>query len=266
MRSFAASLPGIRANFSRRGAALVLIALFALPGLAGDKPAHTQLVDSGTFGIFVSGQRIGTEKFRIERTADESSLTSSEVTVEDSNGRASQSSELQVSGKGDLMRYSWQEQTPGRAQSVVEPSDAVLLQRITLNATDKPINQKYLLPTSTLILDDYFFVHREILAWRFLAGVCTPSPEGLRCKTGRGEFPVLVPRQQTSASVAIEFSGTEELMFKGAKHKLSRFVLRTASGDPSAGGLPDSVDWTIWLDSENKLVRVVAAGMEVVRD
>jgi len=128
------------------------------------------------------------------------------------------------------------------------------------------LNQKYLLPASTLILEDYFFVHREILVWRYLATTCAASGGGLQCKSAPGQFPVLVPRQQTSASVAIEFRGADEVTSNGGTRRLMHYLLRTASGDPNGAGVPDTVDWHMWLDSDKKLVRVAAAGMEVVRD
>ena len=196
----------------------------------------------------------------------ERSVTTSEVTVDDGQTRAAQQSELELSSHGELLRYSWQEQSPGRAQSVVEPGDAVLVQQITLSPTDKPVSQKYLLPAATLVLDDYFFVHRQILAWRYLASVCAPSPDGLRCRQGRGQFSVLIPRQQTSASVAVEFQGTDEVNVQGTKRTLMRFVVHTASGDPGAGTNPDTVDWSLWLDGDKKLVRIVAGSIEVLRD
>src|SRR5215831_11783451 len=152
---------------------LLMVSLAAQPGNGNDKnpPAHGQLVDSGTFGIFIGGRRVGTEKFRIVQTSNDLSTTTSEVTVDDGQTRAAQTSELEISSKGELVRYSWQEQAPGRAQATVEPGDAVLMQHVLLGPTDKPVSQKYLLPASTLILDDYFFVHREVLVWRYLASV-----------------------------------------------------------------------------------------------
>jgi hypothetical protein len=247
---------------------LLIVGLAALPGNGNDKnpPAHGQLVDSGTFGIFMGGRRVGTEKFRIVQTSADLSTTTSEVTVDDGQTRAEQTSELEISSKGELVRYSWQEQAPGRAQTTVEPGDAVLMQHLTLGPTDKPVSQKYLLPASTIILDDYFFVHREVLVWRYLASVCRPSADGLHCQNARGEFPVLVPRQQTSASVAIDFGGTEETNVGGVRRTLARYVLHTVSGDPASGGLPDTVDWSLWLDPDKKLVRIVAGSIEVLRD
>jgi hypothetical protein len=264
---------GLRVG-AQRGARLALFAglicSLTLPvvGIGNDKtpPTHGQMIDSGTFGIFLGGRRVGTEKFRVEQVSPERSVTTSEVSVDDGQTRAAQTSELELSGRGDLLRYSWQEQAPGHAQSVIEPGDAVLMQHITLTPNDKTVNQKYLLPTSTSILDDYFFVHREILAWRYLASVCTPTAQGLQCRQGRGQFPVLVPRQQTSSSVAMEFGGTEEVIIAGTRRTLSRFILHTAPGDPSAGAVPDTIDWTLWLDADKKLVRIVAGNVEVVRD
>jgi len=46
---------------------------------------------------------------------------------------------------------------------------------------EKEHEQPYLLPLSTTILDDYFFIDREILAWRFLASACKQDKGVLQC-------------------------------------------------------------------------------------
>jgi hypothetical protein len=252
---------------SRRALRITALAAIAvLPLTALSKiPERGKAVDSGTFGIYVSGQRVGTEQFRVDQLPNGDSVTSSEVSVQAGDINAAQSSELELSGKGDLIRYSWQEQSPGNGTSTVEPGEAVLMQHITTSPNAKAIHQKYLLPASTIILDDYFFVHREILAWRFLASNCKPAGSGrLQCQAAM--FPALVPRQQTSTSVAIEIRGMEKVTIKGVARDLTHLVLHTASGDPDAQGVPDMTDWSLWLDSDHKLVRIAAAGMEVVRD
>jgi hypothetical protein len=55
----------------------------------------------------------------------------------------------------------------------------------------------------------------------------------------------------------MEFSGNEKLAIRGTERELSRYVLKSDSGD-----------WSLWLDDHNKLVRILVAGdnTEVVRD
>lgn len=221
-----------------------------------DKQTARHVVDAGTFGIYLNGRRVGSEKFHVEQGAI-SSLATSEVTVEDGSTRASQSSELELASNGNLVRYRWHEDSPEKAQTLVEPNltSDFLIQRTTLPPDQKPLEQPYVLPASTLILDDYFFLHREILAWRYLASICQPAPDGLKCKSGPGQFGVLVPRQRTSMPVQIEYKGPEKVMIHGAQRELNRFSL-----------VCEGTEWQLWLDHENKLVRVVVAGTEVVRD
>jgi len=244
---------------------VTLMVAISAPVLAGshdkasakvDKQAARHVVDSGTFGIYLNGRRVGTEKFHVEQGPN-TSLATSEVTIDDGSIRASQSSELEVASNGALVHYRWHEDTPEKAQTSVEPNpnSDFLIQRTTLASEQKPVEQPYVLPASTLILDDYFFLHREILAWRYLATICQPSPEGVKCKSGPGQFGVLVPRQHTSMPVQIEFQGADKVMIHGAQHDLNRFSL-----------VCEGTEWQLWLDHQNKLVRVVVAGTEVVRD
>jgi len=57
----------------------------------------------------------------------------------------------------------------GEAESVVLPNDDFLTEKWRTGPEEKEHEQPYLLPLSTSILDDYFFIHREVLAWKFLA-------------------------------------------------------------------------------------------------
>lgn len=244
----------------------IFIAIVAIsaPLLAGnhDKTAAKEkdsaarhVVDAGSFGIYVNGHRIGTEKFHVEQ-GPLSSLATSEVAIEDGSTRATQASEWELASNGALLHYHWREDSPEKAQTFIEPNTDFLIQRTTLKADDKPMEQPYILPVSTPILDDYFFLHREILVWRYLASVCEPTSNGaIRCKSEPGKFGVLIPRQHTSMPVQIEFKGAERLSIHGTQRDLNRFTLSSDSGD-----------WQLWIDHDNKLVRIVVAGMEVVRD
>ena len=39
---------------------------------------------------------------------------------------------------------------------------------MTASGNGKPAEQPFLMPSTTAILDNNFFVHREVLAWRYL--------------------------------------------------------------------------------------------------
>src|SRR5215470_2324948 len=73
-------------------------------GKPARKTSSTQVVDSGTFGIFLNGKRIGTEKFNIEQHTDMAIITA-EIKVDDGTSRSEQSSEMRVGGDGKLKLY-----------------------------------------------------------------------------------------------------------------------------------------------------------------
>lgn len=240
----------------RKLACLILLAA-VIPVSAEDRkqPASVKTVDSGSFGIFVGGKRVATETFTIEQIGD-ANVTKSEFKVDTADAKAVQTSELQLTSTGDVRRYVWNEVSPGKAQSTVEPQDQMLVQRL-VTGSEKPLEQPYLLPASTVILDDYFFSHRELLAWRYLGAGCHPAPGQKECKLVRTEFPALVPRQHISVLVSMEYVGPETVSVRGAPRQLSRFKL-----------LGEGIDWALWLDENYKLIRITIAAdnTEVLRD
>jgi hypothetical protein len=208
-------------------------------------------VDSGSFGVFVNGQRVATETFSIQQRADVSTA-SSEVKATD--GKNEQRSEMQLTAAGNLRRYEWKEISPGKSQAVVEPMDDFLVEHITTEPGAKPQDKPFILPTSTLVLDDYAFSHREILVWRYLAQACA---SGLaNCRPAKAQFGVLIPHQQMSAPVTVEYVGPEGVTMKGEQRILNRFNISSE----------DSV-WSVWMDPTNmKVTRMSTGNTEVVRD
>lgn len=243
---------------SRLVVGTLLLVLAASGALAAQKnvPRGAQLVDSGSYGIFISGTRVATESFTIHQHAG-GSISHVELRVAGSDQGARESSELHMAANGDLVRYQWNEAAPGKAQATVEPSDVFLVGRVSMNPAEKPVDLPYLLPHSTVILDDYIFTHRQILAWRYMAGGCRPSEGKLECNLARAQFGALVPRQRISVSVGMEFAGREKVNIRGAERELNRFNLSM-----------EGEEWTLWLDDANKMVRVLvpAHHTEVVRD
>ena len=132
---------------------------------------QTQNVDAGSFGVFMNGRRVATEKFSIQQNPA-GSVATSEFRTEPGVDPAAQSSELQLAPSGDLRKYEWKEISPGKAQAVIVPNDNLLVERSTNNPQDKEEEHPFLLPASTSVLDDYFFIHREILVWKYLATGC----------------------------------------------------------------------------------------------
>lgn len=235
---------------------LTLLLLAPLPASKKNAPP-TKMVDSGVFGIFVGGRRVASEKFQIEQTP-ELSVAKSELLLEENGNRPSQSAELTLGPGGDLVRYEWKELGAEKATAVVEPQNEFLVERFNGGEpNDKTIEQPYILPTSTMIVDDYFFSHRELLAWRYLAS-CEPEAGKEGCKLAKSEFGVLVPRQRAPIMVTMEYAGRETIQFKGQPVEMDRVNLTA-----------DGTDWSMWLNiNDHKLQRILiaAAATEVIRE
>ena len=242
-------------------AVLLVLAAVAASAKEPSKDAGT-VVDAGSFGVFTSdpsgkSTRVATETFSIQQTSTGSVITS-EFKAEQGQDHAMQSSELQLDAKGDLRRYEWKELSPGKTQAVVTPKDDLLIESVTNNPGDKAQDLPFMIPASTSILDDYFFVQREVLAWKFLALGCRQQKGETQCpKDQKTHFGALNPHGRSSLSVSLEFSANEKITLGGAERAVSRFSLKSDTGD-----------WSLWLDDHNKLVRIVVAGAntEVIRD
>ena len=235
-----------------------MVLLFAALLAAADKkdkskPPDAEHIDSGSFGVFVKGQRVLTETFRIETDAGISQVKSQ---LQESGGSASvQKSELKMSGSGELISYTWSD---SNSSLVVTPNNEFLLEKITTASSSKPAEQPFLMPSTSAILDNNFFVHREVLAWRYLGTACHTEGGNLQCKPS-DEYGVLVPQDRTSMRVRVELVGKEKLTIRGAERELLRLNLKG-----------DAFSWTLWVDDKDKfkLVRVLIPddNTEVLRD
>lgn len=232
--------------------AVLMLACSAWAQQKGKKETG-KVVDAGSFGIFVNGKRIGTETFHIEQRADVS-VANSQIRVDDGTQKADQSSEMQITPKGELRLYTWKSTGGVKEESVVEPKDEFLVQHLT-PADQKKQDIPYILPLATVILDDNFFSHREVLVWRYLATGCVRKDEQLLC--GPSHFGVLVPRQHTSASAVMELVGMEKIKVNSLDVELNKIKLDS-----------DGVQWLLWVDDQFKVVRMAipASNVEVVRD
>lgn len=231
---------------------------FARPSAAKDKAKEDsdKLVDFGSFGVFTGGQRVATETFSIKQSAG-GSVIASEFKAAQGEQSADQSSELQLAPSADLRTYDWKEILPAKANVTVVPDGTFLLERFGDGPEAKQNVQNFLLPPSTSILDDYAFVQREVLAWKYLAMSCSHAQGPVKCpKNQKVHFGTLNPHERSSMSVSIEFTGTDKITWHGTEHMFSRFVISSESGE-----------WAFWLDDQMKLVRLLSdSGTEVVRD
>lgn len=221
-----------------------------------DKDVPPKIVDSGSLGVFSGAHRVATETFSIKQDA-QGSVISSEFKSEQGEQKADQSSQLSLTPSVSIRRYEWKELSPEKVEANVEPSDAFLVERYSVGTNDKPQSQNFLLPASTSILDDYFFIQREVLAWKYLATACRQDKTGLGCPMKQKiQFGTLNPHARSSLLVSIEYTGKEKLTIRGSERELSHFVLRSETGD-----------WAYWLDDQLKLVRLLGDnGIEVLRD
>ena len=237
--------------------ALVLVVSAFAAAMGKENENEGQKVDSGSFGVFMGSHRVGTETFSIYQNQN-GSVIESEFKTEGSAAQATQTSDMRLTASGEIRRYDWREVSPGKSQLTILPNDQVLTQKWMTGPQEKEGEQPYLLPPSTSILDDYFFVHREVLAWRFLATACKQVKGQVQCPIKqRAQFATLNPHQHSSAPATVEFLGREKVMLKGAEQELNKLELKSESGT-----------WHLWLDDQFKLMRISVVGekTEVVRD
>jgi hypothetical protein len=244
--------------------ALVLILASSLVAVAGvgasdkkdkykAKPAAIQAVDSGSFGIFIKTERVATETFNIEQQAG-NVIIKSQVKQTVGGDSASQKSLLEMSSNGDLLRYEWS-QSSGGALSVF-PDNEFLKERITTSATSKPAEQAFLLPGVTPILDNNFFVHREVLAWKYLQiAPCNDQNGHRHCEPQ--DFGTLVPQDRTSMAVRMELVGREKITIRDKERELLRLNLHG-----------EQFDWALWVDENDhfKLIRVAIPADNTIVD
>jgi len=219
------------------------------------KPAAPQMVDSGSFGVFIKGQRVITETFNIQQESDHSTIKSQ---LRETAGATptDQKSDLEITSSGALVRYEWSQATGSSLQVV--PKDEFLIEKITATPTAKAAEQPFLMPNTSTILDNNFFIHREVMAWRYLATApCNGDAGNRKCQAE--EYGVLVPQDRTSLRVRMELAGKEKVTIHGSQRELLRLNLRG-----------EGFDWALYLDDHDqyKLMRVAipADNTEVVRD
>jgi hypothetical protein len=196
---------------------------------------------------------VATETFRIDQVEGASVIKSQ---VKDASGGDSNSerSELQLTPTGELLRYEWS-QASGGSLSVFPDSD-FLKEKITASGTAKAAEQAFLLPASSPILDNNFFVHREVLAWKYLAVAPCKDENGHRhCEPA--DFGALVPQDRTSMSVRMELIGKEKVTIRGTERDLLRLNLHG-----------DQFDWALWVDDADhfKLIRVAIPADNTIVD
>ncbi len=245
--------------------ALAVILASSLAAFAGASPADkkdkqkaaaSQTIDSGTFGIYIKGQRVATETFHIEQISG-SSVIKSQLKETAGGDSTSEKSVLEMNSSGELVRYEWSQSSGGSLS--VFPDNEFLKERITPSSNSKTAEQAFLLPAVTPILDNNFFIHREVLAWKYLNAVCQPAGSDTKCRQEPADFGTLVPQDRTSMSIRMSLGAKEKVTIRGAERELLRLNLHG-----------DQFDWALWVDENDhfKLIKVAipADNTDVVRD
>ncbi|HYL92564.1 MAG TPA: hypothetical protein VEW69_05345 [Alphaproteobacteria bacterium] len=228
-----------------------------------------QVMDSGSFGIFVNGNRVGTETFSIEQR-DDIGVTSSELKFTVGELRADQSSEMQLTAKGDLKMYSWHSSIPAKEEATVVPKDDLLVEHL-LPADQKKIDVPHLLPASTIILDDYFFSHRQMLVLRYISAKCKFTSGAVQCDPA--EYLVLVPHQHVSAKIKMRLEGASIVKIKGVDKPVMTLRMESDSqkwmffSDESSNKTPGD-QWLLMVDDHFRILKMSTptSNVEIIRD
>lgn len=251
---------GFGINFRLQTLLALALSFSFIPAFAKsgpDKESTGHIVDSGSFGVFMGGRRVATETFSIHQGADGSSVAS-KFESEAGTNKAAQSSDLQLDASGNLKSYEWTETSPGTSHAVVVPNQDFLLERFSKDSHEKQREQPFLLPPSTSILDDYFFVQREVLAWKYLATSCKQENGQISCPLKETtQLGTLNAHSHESAPISVQYSGREKISIRGSQLDLIRLDVKSEAGD-----------WSLWLDNQLKMQRLLdpASNTEVIRD
>ena len=241
----------------RNPVALVALSLLLVATALGkEKEPAADIVDAGSFGIFVNAKRVATETFSVHQSKGGNSLTASQFREEGSQN-PSQRSEMEISTAGALVRYEWHELSPGKSQLTVSPNNEFLVERVIESPGEKAKEKPFLMPNTSVILDNNFFVHREILAWKYMASSC-PLENG-RNKCVPAQFGAIIPQERDSVRIAVAPVSQEKITINGSERELVHLSLRV-----------EDAEWDLWLDPQDhfKLMRISKTGenIQIVRD
>lgn len=236
---------------------MMSVLLVSSRSFAKEKEAG-QTIDAGSFGVFVNAQKVATETFTIQQVSS-GTVVNAQFHEEGSAEKASQTSQMQLTSSGDLIHYEWHEQSPGQSQLEIAPNDQFLTERVTVKPGEKPAEQPFLMPTSTVMLDNNFFIHRELLIWRYLSQNCKQESANMQCPSAPTSFGVVVPQDRISMRVTLEPVGREKVQIRGSQRELPRFDLKFEGGV-----------WSMWLDDHDhyKVLKIAIPNekAEIVRD
>lgn len=223
--------------------------------------------DSGSFGVFINGQRVATEKFEIEQK-EGSSLTISEFKMQRGKVKADQKAEMELGPSGNLLSYTWQATRPKKEETRVDIKDQLIVEHVTPD-DQKEVDIKHFLPASTVILDNNFFSQREVLLWHYLA-MCSRKSGDLECRPAT--FAVLIPQQHVSLDATMRLLGQEKAAIGGVEQEFIKVELDMRTPQQvfwmNQKASNNDMKWILWLDEHYKIVKITVPGnnVQVLRD
>jgi hypothetical protein len=147
--------------------------------------------------------------------------------------------------------------SPGKSELTILPNNEFLIEKIIQSPGEKAAEQPFLMPNTSVVLDNNFFLHRELLAWRYFASSCQAKQGAGRCSSA--EFGAIVPQERVSVRVVVQATGEEKVNIRGSERTLVKLNLKS-----------DQEEWALWVDASDhfKLMKVTKAGdtTEVLRD
>ena len=201
-----------------------------------DKTEPAKPIDSGSFGVFIKGQRVATETFSIEQR-NGISIIKSQLKETAGSDNVPRSPIWKSQPLENSSRYEWSQSSGG---SLTRSSDnEFLIEKIQSQVRQNPPNSAFLLPSAPPILDNNFFVHREVLAWRYLwPPIC--KPEGRELQVPAGCRPTLACWSRRTAppcTSAWNWSEKKRSRSRGTERELLRLNLTRRH-----------FDWALWVD------------------
>jgi hypothetical protein len=239
-------------------AIVFLLATSAASDSQSKQSATSSVVDSGSFGILVSGRRAATETFKIEQRSSGNSI-SSELKYASGEATITQNAEMEFTAGGDLKKYSWKENSATKATLSVEPqSDGYIITRSQDSTMSEPKDTQHPLAASTAILDDNLYSQLQIIVWKYLAISCaSSSASNAGCPTAPYKMPVFNPHIRESTLVTLAYKGAMKMKLNGVQGEYHLLEMEAENGK-----------WQIYLNHDKKLVRVLipSENIEVLRD
>ena len=217
------------------------------PVSPGSAPASS-LNDQGVFQLFLAGRRIGSEKFEIQSTKDQTSAKAeTEFQIEKGQKLVliKTSSSLVLNAQLVPLTYNWSMKSPQASslEADFRSKPAKLRYRTVTGEVDE---RDFSLLPDIVLLDNNVFHHFELLAERYRL---TPG--------GKQVFRAFVPQDALPGELSVEGKGKKTVKIRGQSEELQHLVVTT-----------ELAQIDLWLDDQRHLQRVLigAAQLEAVRE